>query len=286
VLIRVKAAAVNPADLKVLTHKDGGRFLHASKFPLVLGFDFSGVVETASGGHAAGDEVYGFLPYSMKTRGGSFAEYVVAKADEVGPKSKLVSHEQAAAAATVAMTALQSLRDLGRLAAGGSVLIHGASGGVGGYAVQIAKLLGAGLVVGTASAAKAEMVKGYGADRVVDYKTTPLTSITERFDIVYDVASKSSFGESAPLLNAKGTYVTQLPTLTMVTGMIRALFSSKRSKFIIAKSATADLAQVSRWFDEGKLSPILDQAYPLADVPKALERLRAGDVRGKLAITI
>ena len=168
----MRAAAVNPADLKVLAHRGGGSFLHASRFPLILGFDFSGVVAevgAAAGPHAIGDEVFGFLPYARSTRGGSFGEYVAVGADTVGPRPRSISHEQAAAAATSAATALQALRK-GKLAAGQTVLINGASGGVGSYAVQIAKILGA-TVIATCSASKIDHVKALGATRVYDYKT-------------------------------------------------------------------------------------------------------------------
>ncbi|HEX7604307.1 MAG TPA: NAD(P)-dependent alcohol dehydrogenase [Polyangiaceae bacterium] len=287
-LVKVKAASVSPADLKVLTGRDGGGFLHASKFPLILGFDFSGVVVevgSAAAGRAVGDEVFGFLPYARSTRGGTFAEYVAVAADSVGTKPKTLSHEAAAAAATSTATALQALRDKGKLVAGQTVLINGASGGVGSYAVQVAKALGA-TVVATASAAKAEHVKSLGADRVIDYKATPLSEIKERFNVVLDVASTSSFGVCAPLLEASGTYVSLLPSPSLFLGMGRALFSSKHCTFVVVKPLTSDFDQVAAWFDEGKLKPILDTTYPLADLPKALERLRAGDVRGKIAITV
>lgn len=127
-LIKVKAAAVNPADLKVLSGRDGGGFLHAAKFPLILGFDFSGVVTELGAGatkRAVGDEVFGFLPYARSTRGGTFAEYIVVSEDGVGAKPKRISHEQSAAAATGALTALQALRDKGGLTSGQTVLING-----------------------------------------------------------------------------------------------------------------------------------------------------------------
>ena len=287
-LVKVKAAAVNPADLKVLMGRDGGGFLHASKFPLILGFDFSGVVVEVGAevkGRAVGDAVFGFLPYARSTRGGTFAEYVAVGADTVGTKPKKISHEEAAAAATSTVTALQSLRDKGKLAAGQTVLINGASGGVGSYAVQIAKAMGA-KVVATASAAKAEHVKSLGADRVIDYKTTPLSQIEERFEVVFDVASNSSYGVCAALLKPSGTYVVLLPSAGLLVGMVRALFSSKRCKMVAVGPVSTDLDQLAAWFDEGKLKAIVDTSYPLEEVPKALERQRAGDVRGKIAITV
>ena len=287
-LVRVKAAALNPADLKVLAHKDGGSFLHASKFPLIPGFDFSGVVErvgTSPGGHAVDDEIFGFLPYARSTRGGTLAEYVVVDATAVGRKPRSVSHEHAAAAATAGATALQVIRDLGRFAGKGTVLINGASGGVGSYAVQIAKLLGA-RVVATASAPKLDHVRGLGADRAVDYKTTKLADLGERFSVIFDAAATSSYGECAPLLEPGGTYVTTLPSLGLVLGLARAALSSRRCKMVVAKPIARDLDQLATWLDEGKLVPAVDHVYPFAELHAAFERLKSGDARGKIAVTI
>ncbi len=288
ILVEVRAAAVNPADLKVLGHKDGGRFLHAASFPLILGYDFSGVVRevgAASAPHAVGDEVYGFLPYARTTRGGTYAEFVAVGAAAAAKKSAAVTHEQAAAAATAATTALQALRDKGRLAAGQRVLVNGGSGGVGGFAVQIAKALGA-TVSATCSAGKMAHVTESGADQVIDYKATPLGALTETFDLVLDVASTSSYGTCAHLLNPGGAYVTLMPSVGLVFGLMRTLFSSRRCGFVMVKPVAADFAQISTWFDEGKLRPQVDSTFPLADLPRALEHLHSGGVRGKIAITI
>jgi NADPH:quinone reductase-like Zn-dependent oxidoreductase len=287
VVVNVRAAAVNPADLKVLGHRDGGSFLHASKFPLILGYDYSGVVTEVgvdSKVYKVGDEVYGFLPYARSTTAGTFAEYVAVSEAAAGPKPKQLSHEQAAASATSAATALQGLHKA-KIATGHTVLINGASGGVGSYAVQVAKTLGA-TVIATASGGKVDYVKGLGADRVYDYKTTPLREITERFDVVFDVASTSSFGTCLPLLKSGGCYVALLPGPGLFLGIARSWFTSKRCTFIVVKPIAADFAQLATWFDEGKLKPILDASYPLAELPTAIERQRIGDIRGKLAITI
>lgn len=288
ILVEVRAAAINPADLKVLGHTVTGRFLHAYKLPLLLGYDFSGVVAEVGADaapHKVGDEVYGFLPYAGSTTGGTFAEFVAVGAGTAGAKPRSISHEQAAAAATASATAVQVLRDKGKLVAGQSVLVNGASGGVGSYAVQIAKALGA-TVSGTASAGKMAHVTALGADRVYDYKATPLASIDERFDIVFDVASNSTFGTCAPLLKPGGAYITLLPSPGLFLGMARALFSSKRCGFIAVKPVASDFAQIASWIDGGKLTSSVDATFPLAELPTALARARSGEVRGKIAITI
>ena len=288
ILVAIRAASINPADLKVLGHKDGGSFLHASAFPLILGYDFSGVVAEVGQNVASqklGDEVYGHLPYARSTRNGTFAEFVAVGAGTAGPKSKAVSHEQAAASATSAATALQVLRDKHAITTGARVLVNGASGGVGYYAVQIAKALGA-TVSATASAGKQAFCSAAGADRVYDYKVTPVSAIDEKFDLIFDVASNSSFGTCAPLLASGGAYVSLLPSPGLFLGIARSWFSSKTCGFIVVKPVSADFAQISKWFDDGKLKPQLDSTYPLAELPAALERYRSGVACGKIAITI
>jgi NADPH:quinone reductase-like Zn-dependent oxidoreductase len=287
VLVRVRAAAVNPADWKVVTGKQGGRFLHAAKFPLVPGYDFSGVVEAVGEGATlrAGDEVYGFLPYRRSNAQGSFAEYVAVPADTVAVKPAGTSHEEAACAATSASTALQGLRDKGGLAAGQRVLVNGASGGVGSYVVQVARNAGA-EVWGTCSAAKMDAVAKLGATRVIDRKATPLASLDAKFDIVYDAASMSSYGECARLLTPAGAYVTLLPNLGLGVGMLRTAFSARRCGFVIVASRADDLTQIAGWMAEGRLTHLVDSTFPFDRVPDAVRRMQSGAVQGKIAVTV
>lgn len=132
VLVRVKSAAINPADIKVITGKNGGKFIHSGKSPIGLGFDFSGVIKETGvevSGFIQGDEVFGFLPYSRKTTKGSFADYVVVKSDTIAKKPSSISHTEAASAATTASTALQALVNIGGIKPGQKILVNGASGG-------------------------------------------------------------------------------------------------------------------------------------------------------------
>jgi len=292
VLVRVHAAALNPADAKVLSGRDGGRFLHASSFPLVLGFDFSGVVEwvgSSVGGHSVGDEVFGFLPYSRKNRQGSFAEYVAVHGDSVSAKPEGVSHIEAACSATVASTALQALRDKGRLRAGQWVLVNGASGGVGLYALQIAKHMGA-TVWGTCSAAKIDLVADLGADEIVDYIATPLNELHEnpraRFDLVLDAAATSSLGACRGVLKRGGTYVTLLPSLRFLTGLVRGLMTGRSSRLVVVASRRDDLEELAKGMAEGWLRHTIDTVYPFDEVPEAMRQLVSGDVVGKIAIDV
>ncbi len=288
ILVRVRAASINPADLKVIRGKDGGGFLHAKNFPTAIGFDFSGVVEQVGAraqGRELGDEVFGHLAYSPTTKQGSFAELVAVKPESVGLKPPSVSHEEAAAAATVGCTALQGLRDRGGLKPGQRVLVNGASGGVGSYAVQIATALGA-EVVGTASAAKASFVRSLGVDEVIDYRQTPLSSLNRTFDLFLDAAATSSFGEAKPLLNRGGAYVTLLPSASLFGAMLLSLFSSKRCRFVTVQSRAADLEQLAAWMVSGELKASVEETFPLSDLSIALSALDSGSVRGKLALRI
>jgi NADPH:quinone reductase-like Zn-dependent oxidoreductase len=288
ILVRVHAAALNPADVKVVSGKDGGGFIHARKFPMALGFDFSGSVEEVGAKvttRAVGEQVFGHLAYSPSTRQGSLAEYVAVKPQAVGRKPAGVSHEDAAATATAGCTALQGLRDKGRLQLGDHVLVNGASGGVGSFAVQIARALGA-EVWGTASAAKADFVRSLGATRVMDYREKPLASMGETFDLLLDAASMSSFPKTRHLLERGGAYVTLLPSLSLLGGMILSLFSSKRCTVVTVQSRAADLEQLGAWLSAGELQASVERVYPLAEVSVALAALQSGAVRGKLAVRI
>jgi NADPH:quinone reductase-like Zn-dependent oxidoreductase len=229
--------------------------------------------------------VFGHLPYSWSTRQGSFAELVAVKPDSVGVKPQNVSHEDAAGAATVGCTALQAMRDKGGLRAGQRVLVNGASGGVGSYAVQIARLLGA-EVWGTASAAKADFVRGLGAAHVVDYRETPLASIGETFDVLLDAAANSSFQRTKHLLNRGGAYVTLLPSPSLLGGMLSSLFSSKRCTSITVKSREADLDQLGAWLADGGLNASVEKTFSLSDIAGGLSALQSGSVRGKLAVRV
>ncbi len=287
-LVRVHGASLNPADWKVITGREGGRFLHAASFPLVPGFDFSGVVEKVGShvhGVSIGASVFGFLPYSKQNRQGSFAEYVSVPASTVALKPAEVGHVEAACAATTASTALQALHDKGGLARGQRVLINGASGGVGGYAVQIAKNAGA-EVWGTCSAAHMDEVAEDGADRVIDYRKTPIDAISGRFDIIFDAAAATSFNACRPMLNTGGAYITLLPSIGLLTGKIRALFSRRQCRMLIVKSRRSDLTRLAELMSAGRLRHRIAATYPFDQIPDALQYMHTGRFAGKIGIAI
>ncbi len=286
-LLRVDAAALNPADVKVIEGQFAGRFLRARTQPLVPGFDFSGVVEAIGDGVASprvGQAVFGHLPYSSKNTQGSLADYLVVPAESVGPKPDEVSHPTAAATATTGLTALQALRDLGRLRPGGRVLINGASGGVGAHAVQIARLLGAEAVVGTCSAAKMDFVAGLGAEPV-DYRQTAFPATPGGpFDVVFDAAATASYRAARALLTDDGAYITTLPGFGLLFDMLAAAFSRRTAGVVVVKSQAADLTQLGGWLADGALETPLDTTVDRADVAEGLARLKSGAVKGKVAV--
>lgn len=288
VLVRVKAAAVNPADLKVITGKNGGKFIHSAKSPIGLGFDFSGVIEQVGDrvtGFKPADAVFGFLPYSRKTRQGSFAEYVVVNSATIARKPASISHTEAAAAATTASTALQALVSIGGIKPGQKVLINGASGGVGSYAVRIAKEFQT-EVWGTGSAANLDYLKSIGADRAIDYRKTTLGDIPETFDMVFDVASNSSFGQCQGILAPGGVYITLMPSLGLLTGKVRAFLAGKKCALCIVQPKTENLARIADLMAKQVISNMVTAVYPVSELPDALRKFAAGGVRGKIGIVV
>lgn len=288
-LVRVEAAALNPADSKVIAGGFDGRMLHATDDPLLIGFDFSGVVEAVGAGVddlRVGQAVFGHLPYSRKNHQGSLADFVVVPEAGVALKPDAVEHVVAAATATTGGTALQALRDHGRLAPGGRVLINGASGGVGAHAVQIARLLGAEAVIGTCSAGKMDFVAGLGATPV-DYRQTPLDRIEGGpFDVVFDAAATTTARACRRLLTPDGAFVTTLPGPGLVLDMSWALFSRRRVGFVMVQSRRADLELLAGWLADGALKTPIDTTLPRSEVAAGLARLASGAVQGKVAVTL
>jgi len=259
--------------------------LRAPKNP-VLGRELAGVVEAVGEGvtrFKPGDEVFGIGE-------GSFAEYVVAKEDRLAPKPQNLSFEQAAPIGVSGLTALQAVRDHGKVRTGQSVLIIGASGGVGTFAVQIAKAYGA-TVTGVSSSSKVEMVRSIGADQVIDYTRD---EIAGRYDVIIDTGGNMPLARLRSLLKPDGT-------LVIVGGegggdwfgigrQLRAVMLSRskgqKLRSFICKENHEDMLVLKDLIESGKLTPVIDRTYPLAGVPEAIRRLQEGRVRGKLVITL
>ena len=281
------AASTNAGEARVIGRDFVGRFLHAQTRPLILGWDFSGIVEELGEGVTGlnvGDEVWGHLQFTPGQKQGSYAEYLTVSPAEVALKPAGVSHQLAAASPTITMTALQSLRDCGRLSSGGRVLIIGAAGGIGAAAVGIAKQMGA-HVTALCSTADVERVKAYGADTVIDRRKDNIFESDQTFDVIFDTPAVYSFGKCSRLLNKRGTYVTTMPAFTLLSGMLKSLFSSKRVRFVQVASKRADLELVSSWFAKG-LSTTIDSTFKVAELAKALARQATPGRAGRVVVEV
>jgi NADPH:quinone reductase-like Zn-dependent oxidoreductase len=292
VLIRVRAAAVNPLDKTFRGTPYVFRPLFGLRKPKDTrpGRDVAGQVEAVGGSVARfkpGDDVFGVCR-------GAFAEYASAAESRLAPKPAAVSYEQAAAAPVAGLTALQGLRDRGLVRPGQSVLINGAAGGVGTFAVQIAKVLGA-EVTGVCSTRNVDLVRSLGADRVIDYTREDFTRGTERYDLIFDCVGNRSLLALKRLLKPQGRYlaVGAPPQGRWIGPLGRllktALFSrlvSRRFGLFLAKVRSEDLAVLGDLMEAGKVRPAIDRRYTLAQVPEALGYLEEGHARGKVVITI
>lgn len=295
VLIRVHAAALNPLDLTIRTPL-WIRLLTGHRKPKEtrLGVDYSGTVEAAGKNVTqlkVGDEVFG-------GKVGAYAEYLCAGADRaVMQKPANVSFEQAAAVPVAALTALQGLRDKGHIQPGQKVLINGASGGVGTFAVQIAKSFGA-QVTAVTSTRNVDLVRSIGADHVIDYTKEDFTRTDQRYDLIYDLVNNHSFAERRQILTPKGICVMvgfggsgwHDETLGRLGGalaaLVRSWFVSQKFVIFLANLNRPDLKVLAELMESGKLTPVIDRTYKLGEVPDALEYLEQGHARGKVVVRI
>lgn len=285
VRVRVVASALNPADYKVLLGTL--KFLHGRKRPLVVGYDFSGTIDAlgpAVSGVSVGADVFGFLPYGPGNNGGAFAEALVARCDQIAVKPSGVSHELAAAAATTGLTAIQSIRDLGRLPAhGGQVLVTGVSGGVGSISVGVARKLGA-TVTAVGSGAGLELARRLGAVEILDRAQRDLPAdIRGQFDVVFDASAAYRWRGWRRALKTGGAFVSTLPSLAFAADKAASLFARTRVHFVNVKSRPADLGLLATWLGEGLEVPLASR-IPVRDVAQGLARLQK--TGGRIAVQV
>jgi NADPH:quinone reductase-like Zn-dependent oxidoreductase len=292
VLVRVRAAALNPMDY----HLAGGKWY---LMRLVLGIrrprssraghDVAGEVEAVGSevtGLKVGDAVFG-------TCRGAFAEYACGRESAVVVKPDGVTFEQAAAAPVAGLTALQAVRDQGRVRTGEKVLIHGAGGGVGTFAVQIAKALGA-EVTGVTGPASVEMVRSIGADHVVDYTVEDFTRSGQRYDLIVDCYSTHSLADCRRPLAPTGRYVVvggPLSSMGSVFGRWMKMSAASRRggqklAMMLARVKREDLSALAELMAAGKLTSVIDRRYALAEVPQALAYLQTTHARGKVVVSV
>jgi NADPH:quinone reductase-like Zn-dependent oxidoreductase len=296
VLVQVQAAGLHRGDWHLMTGlpylirlvvPDLG--LRKPKVP-VRGMDLAGRVEAVGPNvtrFQPGDEVFGWAD-------GAFAEYAAAPEDQLTPKPANLSFEQAAAVPTSGFAALQGLRDSGEIQPGQQVLIIGAAGAVGLYAVQLAKTFGA-QVTGVASTTQLDLVRSVGADEVIDYTRDDVTDGTRRWDLILDTAGHRSLSQLRRALTPRGTLVIvgsegrgrwlggfdrslRAPLLARLVG--------QRLRMLASKPGQQDLQTLRELLEAGKLTPVIDRTYPLGDVPEAIRQMVEGHTRGKLVITV
>jgi 2-desacetyl-2-hydroxyethyl bacteriochlorophyllide A dehydrogenase len=282
VLIRVAAAGVNPIDYRL--RQGEMRLLLPGGFPRIPGFDVAGWIEQAQprSGFSKGDRVIAFL---NNLYGGGYAQFAVCSADAVAPLPDSIDFLQAAALPLAGSTALQSLRDIADLRQGDSVLINGASGGVGSLAVQIAKAYG-GHVTGVTSEKHREFVRQLGADEVIDYAQTEFSKLNQQWNIVFDAAGKSSYQAARHVLTDQGRFVSTEPSLAGIAMSILTSSLKKKGRVMLARSKSADLRELVRLTAGGQLRVHIDQVLPLAQAAEAHRRLEAGGVCGKLVLRV
>jgi 2-desacetyl-2-hydroxyethyl bacteriochlorophyllide A dehydrogenase len=283
-LVKVYASSVNPVDWKIRAGQL--QFLTGYKFPMVLGFDVSGEVVAVGDSvtrFQTGDKVYAYLD---SLPGGAYAEYAAVSERVACFKPDNMSYEQAAAVPLAATTALQALRDLGQILPGHKVLINGASGGVGSFAVQIAKAF-KGEVTAICSSQNVELVQSLGGDRVIDYTVQDFTKDTSFYDIIFDAVGKESFSGCQNILKPNGVYVTTLPDPdSVVQSFLTFLLPGKKSKLIVAQSSGQDLAYLKELIEGGKIRSVIDRTYSLEELAVAHAESEQGHVVGKLVIAV
>ena len=282
VLIEVCASSVNPIDWKIPGGQMAARY--GSTFPMVLGFDASGVVAEVGPGvtdWSPGEEVFA---RSDVGAGGCYAEYAVLNAGTVAHKPAQVSHAEAAAMPLAALTALNGLREPGQLQAGQRVLIIGAAGGVGTYAVQIARNMGA-HVTGVCSTTNLALARELGCDQVIDYTREPVLVHGAGYDIIYDTVGAHRIEAARPALAESGVYLTLVPAPGIeffVAGQSQR--KAGGGYFLVWSPRGADLEMLAGWVREGRLRSIIDSEFSLDDIGAAHARSRTLRVRGKIVV--
>lgn len=281
--VRVHAAALNPKD--VLLRKGRMQWLAGRSFPRTTGYDFAGEVDAVGPevtGYAVGDRVFGMLPGQA---GGSIAEELVAPARCVARMPEGLTFEECAGVPLAALTALQALRDCGRVKHDDRVLINGASGGVGVFAIQVARTLGA-RVTTLSSARNLELCRSLGASEALDYAEARPFDPPPRWDCVFDVFGNRSFAAVRPALTPLGTYVTTVPSARNVVDHVRTAVGFPRARLVVVESNGEDLARLAHWLSQGIIKPVVDRVFALDEVADAQRYIETKRARGKVIVRV
>jgi len=282
VLVEVKAISINPVDIKTREGKGLAEMLKGSA-PMILGWDISGVVtDSKSPLFQEGDEVFGMINFPGVGR--AYAQHVAAPADQLALKPQDVSHPAAAAAGLAALTAWQAFADHSRLKSGQRVLVHAASGGVGHFAVQIAKHIGA-YVIGTSSAENRDFVLGLGADEHIDYRTQDVGAVVKNVDLVLDPLGGANIDLSLKTLKKGGTLVSLVaePADKLEE---KAAAAGVTGKKMYVQSSGEDMEGIAQLLAEGDLKPVIPILFPWEKIADAHELVESGKARGKVVVAV
>jgi len=279
VVIKVYASGVNPVDCKIRAGFAQKKFpVH---FPLIPGWDVSGEIEEVGSdilNFKKGDEVYS---RPDPTRNGTYAEYVVVKADQVNSKPKSINHDKAAAVPLAGLTAWQGLFDFGNLEAGQRVLIHAASGGVGSFAVQLARWKGA-YIIGTASEENIDFLYGLGANEVINYKTEKFENKVKGVDLVFDLVGGETQKRSLKVIRKGGRLITTVQPQNQEAAKLKGIHIGS----FITQSLPGELQQIADLIDSGKMKPVVSQTFSLEEAPVAHQKIEGGHTRGKIVLKV
>ncbi|OUJ70905.1 NAD(P)-dependent alcohol dehydrogenase [Hymenobacter crusticola] len=284
ILVRVRASSVNPVDWKIRQ----GHLLPVSglSFPKIPGRDMAGDVVSIGPEvtrFQVGDRVFAMLNDGL---GGANAELASVSEKVAAPIPANLDYQQAAAVPLAAYTALQALRDKGELQPGEKVLINGASSGVGSFAVQIAKVLGASEVTAVVGPDNVALAKELGADQVINYKEHDFTADKDRYDLIFDAVATNSYSASKDSLREKGRYVTTVPNPKDVVSGPISVFTDKKMKPVWAEANGIDLALLGEWLEAGKVKPLIDRTFPLAETAEAHRYSEEGHAVGKIVLVV
>ena len=284
VVVRVRAAALNPKD--VFTLRGRFRLLSGRRFPKVIGLDLAGEVLAAGPGAPLrpGEAVFGFLS-GFSARRGSVAERVAVPARWLAPMPRRASFAEAASLALAGSTALQALRDVARLRPGDRILVHGASGGVGAPAIQLAKAAGA-HVTATAGAARLARCLELGAEEALDHAAGEALRGGRRYRVVFDVFGDLSLDRVRPVLERNGVFVTTVPSRRIALDTVRTLVGPVRARMVSVRPRTEDLADLARRIDDGTLRPQLDRVFPFAEAQEAVRWVEERRAHGKVVVAV
>lgn len=280
VLVKVYAAGINPVDWKTRTNLRGQR--KASELPLILGWDISGVIEEVGSEvtqFKPGDAVYGMIRFPQF--GSAYAEYATTPVSHITFKPATISHIEAAGVPLAALTAWQDLFEKVDLKAGQKVLVNGAAGGVGHFAVQFARVTGA-HVLGTASASKLDFLRSLGVDEPIDYKATPFEQVAQEVDVFFDTVGDAA-ERSLAVIKPGGDYVTVVPGFTPLE---KAAEKGIRMQSHLVYPNAGQLAEIARLIDAGKVRSVIETVLPLPEAAKAHELSQTGRTTGKIVLQV